>query len=187
MRELPPLARPTGAHTAPLLAPCWPSKSLTFGTSRTCPASARRTASSPARDASELSQGRRGVFVPPGLMGPASPGRQGRRGRFCRASPLSMVHADPFSQPSALPFAIRRPPRSSPHSASSAQRRAARPTAGPHTACNAWLPGARRRAILLATLKCRLRAAARCKGRRVHVAQPSHIPVYVAAACGCDR
>jgi hypothetical protein len=48
------------------------------------------------------------------LDGPGIAGRADG-GRFCRSSPLAMIHADPFSQPSALPFAIRRPPRSSPY------------------------------------------------------------------------
>ncbi len=58
--------------------------------------------------------------TPGRLDGPGIAGRADG-GRFCRASPgspLVMVHASPFSQPSALPFAIRRPPRSSPYSQS---------------------------------------------------------------------
>ena len=54
-----------------------------------------------------------GFFVPPGFNGHGIAGRADG-GRFCRASPLAMVHAGLFSQPSALPFAIGRPPRSSP-------------------------------------------------------------------------
>jgi hypothetical protein len=53
-----------------------------------------------------------GLLSDPGFCTtrPHGPGIAGRAdgGRFCRASPLAMVHSDPFSQPSALPFAIRR-------------------------------------------------------------------------------
>ena len=52
------------------------------------------------------------------MMGPACIAGRADGSRLCRASPLAMVHADPFSHPSTLPFAIRRPPRSSPHSLS---------------------------------------------------------------------
>ncbi len=50
--------------------------------------------------------------VPPraGLMGPASPAGPTGAGSVVPGSPLVMVHASPFSQPSGLPFAIRRPP-----------------------------------------------------------------------------
>ncbi len=58
-----------------------------------------------------------GFFVPPGgLMGPTSPA--GPTGAGSVVPALAMVHADPFSKPSALPFAIRWPPRSSPYSLS---------------------------------------------------------------------